>query len=231
MSDAITVAVLRTVALFSEVSESDLQTLTRSSRSLTRVQGARIFEEGSSADSCFVVVAGLAKVVITGRRGSEITLDVVGERELVGELALLDRSPRSASLVATHECRMIQLNGASFLALRSNPLFEQRLVTHVTTMLRRSTAQLRAVHTLSSSEHVRWCLARLAERLGRRSGNTTVISPRPRHQDIADMTGSTRETVSRIMRRLEASKAISWNPTSLTLDERAFKGLLGSDGF
>jgi CRP/FNR family transcriptional regulator, cyclic AMP receptor protein len=228
MADAVVVDLLRRISLFADVPEADLWLLARAARGLTRVKGARIFEEGSSADGCYIVVSGLAKVVISGRRGTEITLDVAGEGELVGELALLDNSPRSASLIAASECRLIQIDGASFSALRRHAAFEERLVAHVTRTLRRATDQLRAIHTLTSAEHIEWCLARLAARLGRRQDRSVVISPRPHHQDIADMTGCTRETVTRVMRRLKAARAISWNATSLILDDSAFRRTLDS---
>ena len=219
-------ALLRKLPLFATVSDSDLRTVAAEARSFTRPRGARIFEEGGAADSCYVLTSGLAKVVISGRRGKEVTLDVVGELELVGEIALLDRANRSASLVAAHECRFIRIGRASFAALRHSRAFEDQLVEHITAMLRRATEQLRAVHTFSSSERVEWCLAHLAARLGRRTNGTIAISPRPHHQDIADMTGCTRETVTRVMQRLKAGQAMSWNTTSLMLHERRFKALL-----
>ena len=226
MSDQAIADLLATIPLFREVGDGELQALASAARVLTRARGGRIFEEGSHADSCYVLVSGLAKVMISSRRGTTITLDVVGERELVGELGLLDRAPRSASLVAAHDCRLIQISRVAFIRLRSNPAFEDRLVAHVTAMLRRATEQLRAIHTFSSAEHVQWCLGRLALRLGRRTGSMFIISPRPHHQDIADMTGCTRETVTRVMRRLKATNTVSWNATSLMLDERGFKDLL-----
>jgi CRP/FNR family cyclic AMP-dependent transcriptional regulator len=221
---------LRRVVLFSGAPEPELRAMARTARVVTKVPGARIFEEGGSADNCYVVVSGLAKVVISGRRGKEITLDVVGECELVGEVALLDHAPRSAGLVAAHECRLVEISRASFERLRGSRTFEDRLVGHVTATLRRATAQLRAIHTFTSAEHVRWCLARLGSRLGRRAGATIVISPRPHHQDIADMTGCTRETVTRIIRKLTSAKEIACTSQSLILHEHLFARVLDLDG-
>jgi CRP-like cAMP-binding protein len=226
MSEDVVFGLLRRVPLFAGLPAADLQAAAKTVRLLSKKKAARIFEEGSAADSCYVITSGRAKVVLSGAAATEVILGTVEPFELVGELALLDTSRRSAGLVAMEDCHLLRLPSASFHELRNNRAFEDKLIAHVTSMLRRATEQLRAIHTYSSTERVSWCLARLAARAGRQAGNAIVISPRPRHQQLADMTGCSRETVTRILLRMKRLKSVSWDDESLKLTESAFKRYL-----
>src|SRR5262245_18763477 len=226
MSEDVVVELLQQVPLFANLPVGDLRIAARRTRSLTRAKGATIFDEGSPADCCYVITFGRAKVVLSGAEASEVILGTVEAHELVGELSLLDGSPRSAGLVALEECHLLWLPNAAFQELRNNRAFEDRLVVHVTAMLRRATEQLRAIYTYDSAERVAWCLARLAIRTGRRINGAMVISPRPPHQELADMTGCSRETVTRVLTHLQKSKSVSMEGESLTLSDSAFKRYL-----
>jgi CRP/FNR family transcriptional regulator, cyclic AMP receptor protein len=226
MSENVVVGLLQRVPLFASLPEADLRAVAGNTRSMVKRKAATIFEEGSPADSCYVITSGRAKVVLSGGEATEVILGTVEALELVGELSLLDSSPRSAGLVALEECQLLRLPKASFQQLRANRAFEDRLVVHVTAMLRRATEQLRAIYTYDSAERVAWCLARLAIRSGRRVGATRVITPRPPHQELADMTGCSRETVTRVLAQLQKLNWISANGTSLKLNESAFKRYL-----
>src|SRR6059058_1141651 len=114
MTEDVLLGLFRRVPLFANVPAPELQAAARTARVLSKRKAARIFEEGSPADSCFVLTSGRAKVVLSGQIDTEIILGTIEPFELVGELALLDNSLRSAGLVAMEDCRLIVLPGASF---------------------------------------------------------------------------------------------------------------------
>ena len=127
---------LKTVTLFSELSADELEMLASTARSVTATKHARMFEEGSHGDCCFVLTSGRARVVLGGASDSEITLGTIKPKDLVGEIALLNRSTRSATLVAVEDCHFIRIPAESFEKLRSNMRFEDRIIAHLTTTLR-----------------------------------------------------------------------------------------------
>jgi CRP-like cAMP-binding protein len=223
MSEAVMHELLKRVPMFADVPATDLAELVKTARALPRRKGARIFEEGSDADCCLVLTSGRAKVVVSGARDAEITLGMVEPFSVVGEVAMLDGSVRSAGLVAVEDCQFIRIPAAAFQSLRRNAAFENRLLAHLTSTLRRATDQLRAIHTFGAEDRVTWCLGRLAAQRGRREGAAIVIRPRPAHQELADMTGCSRETVSRILAGLRRKKRVTWDRGSLRLDSDAFR--------
>src|SRR5688500_18771839 len=108
MSTGVIKGCLSAVPLFSDLTGTELDFLAAAARSLTFRKGARIFEEGTPADCCYVVTSGRAKVVLDSADGVEIVLGDLSPGDLVGELALLDGFTRSAALVATEACHLLR---------------------------------------------------------------------------------------------------------------------------
>jgi CRP-like cAMP-binding protein len=207
---------LGAVALFADIGQPELDRLAAAARFVTYRKHARIFEEGSSAECCYLLTAGHARVVLNCDDGDEVLLAEIQPGDLVGELALLDGCARSAALVAAELCHLIVIPAPAFQLLRANKAFEQRLVSQVTSALRDRSEQVRRVATTSSVARVAWCLGRIASREGRREGRIVVI-PRKRHQELAGMAGCTRETVSRALSVLKRKQCLSWDAAVMRL--------------
>jgi CRP/FNR family transcriptional regulator, cyclic AMP receptor protein len=218
---------LRAVPLFSELSDAELAMVASASRSQTSRKGACTFEEGASADCCYVLTAGKAKLVLSAEGGAEIILGVVTPKGIVGEVALLDDSTRSADLIAIEECHF-RIPKSSFDALRRNPKFEQRVVAHVVSLLRDANDQVRITACLPSISKVAWGLARIARWEGTRRGAFVIIPKRP-HHELAEMTGCSRETVTRALAGLKRKKWVTWNDDIMTLDVEGLQRILRRD--
>jgi len=229
MSPAVICDYLRRVPLFAPVPASDLEAVARASRLLMRRKGARVFEEGSPADCCLVLTTGRAKVVMSGEHDSEIILGMIEPLTVVGELALIDRSTRSAAIVATEDCQFIRISPEAFDSLRRNPAFQQQLLGQLATMLRKANDQLRAMSTFGTTERVAWALGRLARERGRLKGTSIIIEPRPTHQDLADQIGTSRETVTRALIALKRKKCVAWTAHTLEIETKEFKRHFRSD--
>jgi CRP-like cAMP-binding protein len=208
---------LRAVSLFSELSPEELEMLASTARSVPARKNATVFEEGGTADCCFVLTSGRARVVRSGRGDGEIVLTTLTPKSLVGEVALFDRSIRSASLVTIEDCHFIRIPATSFEQLRANPRFEQKVVAHLSSTLRQSTDRVVAIATASTIAQLAWCLGRIAHQEGQRDG-TFVVIPRKKHQELAEMIGCSRETVSRKLETLKRKKCLSWDKQTMRLD-------------
>jgi CRP-like cAMP-binding protein len=203
------IGLLRQVQLFSELSEAELRQIAETAVMLRRAKNQIIFDEGDSADFLLVLIKGRAKVVLVGDGAEEIILNLMEPFRVIGEIALLDRSTRSARLVAVEDCQFIRLPVASFDALRaSNAAFAAKVIAHVTSTLRESNDQLRVICTYRSLGRVAWCLDRLVRRKGI-NGGTATLDPCPKHHELAQMTGCSRETVSRALKMLKEKNCIT----------------------
>src|SRR5262245_41758843 len=87
---------LRQVHLFAELSEAELKQIAETAVTVRRAKNQIIFDEGDSADFLLVLTRGRAKVVLVGDGAEELILNFIEPFRAVGEIALLDRSTRSA---------------------------------------------------------------------------------------------------------------------------------------
>src|SRR5262245_11255648 len=204
------VGLLRQVHLFSELSEAELKQIAETAVTLRRARNQIIFDEGDSADFLLVLTKGRAKVVLVGDGAEEIILNLIEPFRVVGEIALLDRSTRSARLVALEDCQFIKVPVTSFDALRnSNRAFAAKIIANVTSTLRESNDQLRVICTYRSLGRVAWCLDRLVRQGTRIHGSSGTLDPCPKHHELAQMTGCSRETVSRALKTLKQKNCIT----------------------
>jgi CRP-like cAMP-binding protein len=142
---------LRQVELFSGLSDAELRQIAETAVTLRRAKNQIIFDEGDSADFLLVLTKGRAKVVLVGDGAEEIILNLIEPFRVLGEIALLDRSTRSARLAALEDCQFIKVPVTAFDALRnSNPAFAAKIIANVTATLRESNDQLRVICTYRS---------------------------------------------------------------------------------
>jgi ABC-type bacteriocin/lantibiotic exporter with double-glycine peptidase domain/CRP-like cAMP-binding protein len=79
--------------------------------------GQSVIEQGDPPDGYYVVVEGAARVVVAGDDGQEVSLNVLGPGDAFGEAALLEGTPRTATVRASSELTVLRLDRAAFLAV------------------------------------------------------------------------------------------------------------------
>src|SRR3712207_7852946 len=98
--------VLGSTHVFGALDRRSLLSLVASSRQRTYGRGQYLWYQGDPGDHLVVVCTGLVKVVLTSEQGDEVVLVTLGQHETVGELAILDGSPRSASVIDRKSTRL-----------------------------------------------------------------------------------------------------------------------------
>lgn len=107
---------LQTMALFKGVSSSDLLALISIMKPLSFTAGTVLFEQGTPGDTLYVILSGQVRVFTRDPDGNPITLSIHGPGHVVGDFALLDGEPRSASAAAVDNLDVIALNRADFFS-------------------------------------------------------------------------------------------------------------------
>ncbi len=127
--------ILRGLPYFSDLPQALLEQVCRQSEKITVQTGARIIEEDSHSEDMFVVVEGELQVTKAGL-DREVFLANLGHGEVVGEIALLDNAPRTASVTATRESTLIRIPAEAFEALIGDSRVVRRMFRTVTSRLR-----------------------------------------------------------------------------------------------
>ncbi len=194
---------LRGIPLFSSLDEKHLREIAGLLIDRKIPKDAIIFEEGTLGDYMYVIQEGQVKVAKMSEDGREKILEIHGPGQFFGEMALLDREPRSASVKTTQACLLLALSRQDFLALLSeNPDLSLELIRELVRRVRETNEQIRGLLFERVEGRTRRLLRRLArdpvpdhpDRLG-----TSPIT----HQQLADLVGTSRETVTRVIKELK----------------------------
>ena len=170
-----------------------------------------LFIAGDPGDGCYRIEDGLLKVTMVSRSGSERILAFLGQGAIVGELAMIDGRPRSASVVAVREAALSFLSRAAFdVFARKHPEVYQTLVALLASRLRETDIVIAAGSFLPLKGRVAATLLELAENFGQEIGSgRIVIRQKIAQSDIAAMAGIARENVSRILNDWKRRKLVS----------------------
>jgi CRP/FNR family transcriptional regulator, cyclic AMP receptor protein len=170
-----------------------------------------LFLADDPGDSCYRVEYGLLKVTMVSRSGIERILSFIGRGGIVGELAILDGQPRSASVVAVRDTELSRLTRTEFDAFAErHPELYKSLITLLTQRLRETNMSVAAGSFLSLRGRVALSLLELADHFGRKLGSDRIIVEHKIGQgDLAAMAGIARENVNRVLKDWERRKIVS----------------------
>ena len=214
---------LRSVNIFSELSGSELQNIAAVCQTRNYPKNSMIILEEEMGDVVFIVKTGTVKITRVNDEGKEVILAMLGSGEVFGEMAVLDGESRSANALAQEDWEAIAINREEFLnILKINHKVSFNLMTEFAVRLRKSDQQIEAL-SLDDAEHrIGVSILNLAEEMGVIRHGSVTVQNLPYQQDIANMAGTSRETVSRVMKMFEERGLITKSGHTLSIPDYAF---------
>jgi CRP-like cAMP-binding protein len=170
-----------------------------------------LFMAGDSGDGCYYIISGLLKVTMVSTTGAERILAILGPGSIVGELAMLDGLPRSASVVAVRNSELQFVSRAKFEeCTRKFPEVYKHLVALLASRLRETDEVIAAESFLPLKGRVAMTLLELADHFGDDVGaGRIVIRHKFGQSELAAMAGIARENVNRILADWKRKKLVS----------------------
>ncbi|MGB0846246.1 MAG: Crp/Fnr family transcriptional regulator [Thiolinea sp.] len=189
---------LSDIPLFQDLREEQLEFLITLTHRFTYPKNSILLNQGERSNSLFVVLDGRLKVTAIGSEGRQTLLAFLGPGDFVGELSLLDDGPRSATVQAVEDTQTLLVTQDVFHRFVES--FPETLLP----MLRMMATRLRALDETVCSLSTLDVYGRVARIMLQQAveKDDVLVVPRMTHQEIAEMVGSSREMVSRIMKDL-----------------------------
>jgi CRP/FNR family cyclic AMP-dependent transcriptional regulator len=191
---------LRNVPIFTDLEEADLKKIAKLGIRKKYKRGSIIVLEEELGAALFVIVSGKVKVVRMDEDGREVILSIFGPGEFFGEMSLLDGMARSASVVATVKSELFMIHRRDFLdLLHDYPLVAISLLGELAMRLRKADGQIKSLSLKDAAGRVANVLLMLADDMGMFRKGKVEVDDLPLQQDMANMAGTSRETVSRMI--------------------------------
>ena len=210
-------AILQKVPLFSQLAAAELDRVAEITRERSYPRNSVILFEDDPGDALYVVATGQVKVVLIGEDGREVILSVLGEGDFFGEMSLIDEEPRSAHVIAMEDSNLLVIRREDFQAiLQQSPGIAMGLLRELSRRLRRVDEKVGSLVLLDVNGRVAQLLLDLAD-----EARSDRITRRLTQHTIAQMIGSSRETVSRTMRELVDKGFIEISRREILIRDRA----------
>ena len=212
------IELLKTVSLFWDLDIVELGYISEKMVSKKFESGNLIFLEETKGENLFFVVEGSVKVTRLSKDGREVILAMLNAGDFFGEMSLLDGESRSANVIALEDTEVLSLYRDGFLdVLNDYPKIAIQLLKEMTSRLRKSDRQIVSLSLSDAEKRIALCIARFADEQGIIKNGQVTIPKIPIQQDIANMAGTSRETVSRAMSILTEEKYIERNGKELKI--------------
>ena len=210
---------LRKVPLFSSLKDEELDAINRVSFVKKYPKDMMILLADEAGDILFIIIKGKVKITAFSENGKEVIFSIMTESDFFGDMSLLDGKPRSASVVAMEDAELCLLRRDDFNRLiEQYPGIALKLLNELTSRLRRADERIESLALLDVSGRIAGILLQLAEESGKRTPDGgVIIRSRPTHQELANMVGTTRETVTRILNQMEHKNYIVMLGKSVTI--------------
>jgi CRP-like cAMP-binding protein len=185
---------------FANLSETELDEVVGAARSRRYPKGDAVFEEGGDAHSFFLLLDGYVRVVRTSPDGAQVIVRYIGDGELFGIAAALGRTTYPATAIAAVDCVALVWPSHLWPSLSSRiPAFGAGTYQTIGRRLEETQARVVEMSTERVEQRVAHTLLRLIETSGRNTDQGIEIDFPLTREDIAEMTGTTLHTVSRLL--------------------------------
>ena len=212
------IKLLQSVELFWDLKDEELGYISEKMVARKYEPGNYIFLEESDGEQCFFVVKGSVKVTRLSKEGREVILAMLNQGDFFGEMSLLDGKSRSANVIALEKTEVLTLNRKDFLiVLHEYPKIAIQLLKELASRLRKSDRQIASLSLSDAEKRIALCIIRFADERGIIRNGRVSIAKIPIQQDIANMAGTSRETVSRALNVLEKEQLIERNGRELVI--------------
>lgn len=203
------IEILKIVPIFSRLDRESLQRIAEISIERSYEKGEVIILQGTRVDGLYIVIRGSIKISRLSEDGRVKTLAILSTGDIIGEMSLLDEELASATAEALEDSHLLFIEREEFQnILLKYPIITLGIAQILVKRLRLADEEIENLAFYSVRSRVIKTLIELANKYGKKTQQGIKILFRFTHQELADMVGSSRETVSRIISVLEKEQII-----------------------
>ena len=193
---------LKSVPIFSELDDETLAKASKLGNVQSYPKDAIILTEEDAGSALFVIVSGKVKIsrLSSDNQSKEVILSILNPSDFFGEMALLDGLKRSATATSMEESKVFIIQRNDFLdLLTTHPEVSIALLQELTQRLRAAGMKIKALSLKDAEGKVATVLLQLADDIGTIKQGVVEIEKLPFQHELANMAGTSRETISRTL--------------------------------
>jgi CRP/FNR family transcriptional regulator len=209
MIENVKIDFLQNIQLFSSLEEQELQQIADKIRIEEFRKHEIVLREEDTNEYMYIILDGQVKVVQATEDGKEILLAIHKTHEFFGEVSLIDGKTAPATVQASEDSFITFIAKKDFYALLSSQQkVLEKLLQILCSRLRDSWRRIYLLNFKHASDRVKTLFLSLSFENSIRTPEGIELNLKLTHQEIADMTGLTRESVTRVLDKLQKDAEI-----------------------
>ncbi len=211
--------IIKYVPIFSELNEEYLAKIEHMGVMRDYKKDMTILSKSYAGTGLYVITKGKVKVSENDPDGREIILEILNEHDYFGEMSLIDNKNPSADVIAMEDTELFFLAREDFISLlKENPNIGIALLEEMTRRLRMTDTKIKSLSIANAEGRIASALLQIAESTGTiHQGSVQVTLPY--QHDIANLAGTSRETVSRVLHALEKKGLIEFDGSRIRIPD------------
>ena len=208
---------IRKVPLFSTLTDEEFNLLQHVFILRSYQRNQIIFLEEDTGNYMYLVLTGKVKVAKSSSGGKETILAIHKSGDFFGEMSLLDGKTEPATVSAMEDAKIISVSGSDF---HKYLMHNEKVLLQIINVLCARLRQVWQTQSLSSSKadsRIRMGIYQLAQKHGVQDAQGMIIDLKITHQELAEMVGTSRETVTRVIAQLREKGIIEVEHRRMTL--------------
>ena len=208
---------LKAVPFFTQLNDLELDVVRAVAAEKSYPKNAVVLTEGEMGDSLYMIQSGKVKVFIGDEDGREIILKILGPGDFFGEMSMIDKQARSASVNTSEASTFLVLTHAAFeKCVEQSPRIANMVMRILAQRVREAD---RKIGTLALMDVYGRVASTLLE-LSVYTNGKLMVAEKLSQQDLANMVGASREMVNRILKDLSDRGFISIESKTITIINR-----------
>jgi len=203
-------AMLRNIVFFSSLTDEELSLVKGKVRIKKYKKNETILHEEDSNEYMYTILSGKVKVIQTSEDGKDTILAMHKAGDFFGEMSLIDGKTMPATVLALEETVTAIISKSEFLHLiTTHRKVLEKLLIILSSRLRDAWHKIQLLNFNNAADRLRMLFTILSGEYGDKNGEGIILKIKLTHQDIANMAGITRETVTRVIDKWQKDKEIT----------------------
>jgi CRP/FNR family transcriptional regulator len=201
---------LRAIALFSSLDAAELRQVSAKMKIREFRKNDTILNEEDTNEYMYIILSGKVKIVQTSEDGKETILAIHKSGDFFGEMTLIDGKTMPASVLAYEDTLTAIISQKNFSDMISTEQkINRQLLIILCSRLRESWDRIQLLNFNNATHRMKMLFTMLSDEYGEKSDEGVTLAIKLTHQDIANMAGITRETVTRVIDRWQKNAEIT----------------------
>ncbi|HEX7162422.1 MAG TPA: Crp/Fnr family transcriptional regulator [Trebonia sp.] len=175
-----------------------------------------LLAQGEVGDFLYVLTGGLAKVIVVAVSGAQTTLAIRSRGDLLGEFALLDNQPRTATVRAAGPVTALKIGGSAFRALTRSPAVQATVTKYLLAKMRATTERRAAERVWDAKKRLAQVLYELGRRRAQPDQDGMIRIPITQ-SELGDLAGVAVSTAERVLKDLRRQGVVSTRYREITI--------------